>query len=56
MQVGFQNQGPANQPMNLAQQTGGQQTMANAMFHGDRAPQRYVEIYQQVPEPQPPHR
>jgi len=38
MQVGFQNQGPANQPMNLAQQMGGQQAMANAMFPGDRAP------------------
>jgi len=56
MQVGFQNHGPANQPMNLAQQNGGQQAMANAMFPGDRAPQRHVEAYQQVPEPQPAHR
>ena len=56
MQVGFQNQGPANQPMNLAQQVGGQQVMANAMFPGDRAPHRYVEAYQQVPELQPAHR
>jgi len=39
----FQNQGPANQLMNLAQQMGGQQLMANAMFLGDRAPQRHVE-------------
>jgi len=38
MQVGFQNQGLANQPMNLAQQIGGHQAMANAMFPGDRAP------------------
>jgi len=56
MQVGFQNQGPANQPMNLAQQIGGQQAMANVMFSGDRAPQRHVEAYQQVPEPQLAHR
>jgi len=38
MHVGFQNQGPANQSMNLAQQIGGQQAMANAMFPGERAP------------------
>jgi hypothetical protein len=42
--------------MNLAQQIGGQQAMANAMFPRDRAPQRHVEAYQQVPEPQPAHR
>jgi hypothetical protein len=30
--------------------------MDNAMFPRDRAPQGHVEIYQQVPEPQPPHR
>jgi len=38
MQVGCQNRGPADQPMNLAQQIGDQQPMANAMFPGDRAP------------------
>jgi len=42
--------------MNLAQQVGGQQVAANAMFHGDRAPQRHVEAYQQVPDPQLAHR
>jgi len=42
--------------MNLAQQIGGQQAMANAMFPGDHAPQRHVEAYQQVPKPQPAHR
>jgi len=51
---GFQNQGLVNQPMNLGQQIGGQ--MVNPMFHADRAPQRHVETYQQVPDPQPPHR
>jgi hypothetical protein len=56
MQLGFQNQGPVNQPMNLAQQFGGQQAMANAMFPRDRAPQRHVEAYQQMPDPQPAHR
>jgi len=56
MQHGFQNQGPVNQPMNLAQQVGGQQAVANPMFPGDRAHQRYVEAYQQVPDPQPAHR
>ena len=56
MQLGFQNQGPTHQPMNLAQQIGGQQPMANIMFRGDRAPQRHVEAYQQVPEPQLAHR
>jgi len=40
--------------MNLGQQVGGQ--MVNPMFHADRAPQRHVEAYQQVPDPQPPHR
>ena len=56
MQLGFQNQGPINQPINHTQQIGGQQVMANAMFPRDRAPQRHVEAYQQVPHPQPPHR
>jgi len=42
--------------MNLGQQLGGQQAMVNPMFLGDRAPQRHVEAYQQVPDPQPPHR
>jgi len=42
--------------MNLAQQVGVQQTMANAMFPGDRAPHRHVESYQQVPDLQPTHR
>ena len=40
--------------MNLGQQVGGQ--MINPMFHADRAPQRHMEAYQQVPDPQPPHR
>jgi len=56
VQPGFQNQGLINQPMNLGQQLGGQHTMVNPVFHGDRAPQRHVEAYQQVPDPQPPHR
>jgi len=56
MQVGFQNQAPTVQPMNLAQQIGGPQAMANTMFAGDRVPQRHVEAYQQVPEVQPVHR
>jgi len=30
--------------------------MANAMFPRDHAPQGHVEVYQQVPEPQPTHR
>jgi len=55
MLVGFQNQGLANQPMNLAQQIGGQQAMANVMFPRERAPQRYMEAYQQVPELQLTH-
>jgi hypothetical protein len=42
----------ANQPMNLGQQFGGQ--TINPMFHADRAPQRYMEVYQQAPDPQPP--
>jgi len=54
VQPGFQNQRLANQPMNLGQQFGGQ--MINPMFHADRAPQRHVEVYQQAPDPQPPHR
>jgi len=54
IQPRFQNQGLVNQPMNLGQQIGGQ--MVNQMFHADRAPQRHVEAYQQVPDPQPPHR
>jgi len=41
--------------MNLAQQVGGQQVMANAMFPRERAPQRHVEAYQQVPDQQPAH-
>jgi len=58
-----------NQPMNLSQQfggqhPGGQQTsgqhiggqMINPMFHADCAPHRHVEPYQQMPDPQPPHR
>jgi len=48
MQVGFQNQGPVNQPMNLTQQIGAQQAMANVMFPRDRVPRRHVEAYQQV--------
>jgi len=51
---GFQNQGLPNQPMNLGQQFGGQ--TINPMFHADCAPQRHVEVNQQVPDPQPPHR
>ena len=42
--------------MNLGQQVGGQQAMVNPMFPGDRAPQRHVEAYQQVSDPQPVHR
>jgi len=46
------------------QQIGGQQfggpqivgQMINPMFHADRVPHRHVEAYQQVPDPQPPHR
>jgi len=45
MQVGFQNQGPVNQPMNLTQQIGSQQAMVNMMFPGDHVPQRHVEAY-----------
>jgi len=55
VQPGFQNQGLINQSMNFGQQVGGQQAMANPMFPGDRAPQRHVEVYQQVPDPQPVH-
>jgi len=53
---GFQNQWLINLPMNLGQQIGGQQAMANLMFHGDRTPLRHVEAYQQVPDPQLAHR
>jgi len=66
---GFQNQGLPNQPVNPGQQIGGQQIggqqfggqqmggqMINPMFHADRAPNRHVEAYQQMPDPQPPHR
>ena len=56
MQAGFQNQAPAVQPMNLTQQNGGLQAMANMMFAGDRVPPRHVEAYQQMPEVQPAHR
>jgi len=56
VQPGFQNQGLINQPMNLAPQVGGQQVVANPMFPGNRTPQRHVEAYQQVPDPQPAHR
>jgi len=56
MQPRFQNQGLINRPMNLGQQVGGQQAMVNPMFPRDRAPQRHVEAYQQVPDPQPVHR
>ena len=51
MQPGFQNQGLMNQPMNLGQHVGGQQAMVNPICPGDRAPQRHVEAYQQVPDP-----
>jgi len=54
IQPRFQNQGLINQPMNLGQQIGGQ--TVNPMFHADRAPQRHMEVYQQVPDPQSPHR
>jgi len=54
IQPGFQNQGLTNQPMNLGQQIDGQ--MINPIFQADRAPQRHVEAYQEVPDPQPPHR
>jgi len=42
--------------MNLAQQIGGQQPMANVMFPGECVPQRHVEAYQKVLELQPAHR
>ena len=48
VQPGFQNQWLINQQMNLGQQLGGQRAIVNPMFHGDRAPQRHVEAYQQV--------
>ena len=56
MQPRFLNQGLINLPMNLGQQVGGQQAMANPMFPADRAPQRQVEADQQVPDPQLAHR
>jgi len=56
MHPGFRNQGLINQSMNLGQQVGGQHAMVNPMFPRDRAPQRHVEAYQQVPDPQPAHR
>jgi len=37
IQPGFQNPGLTNQPMNLTQQVGGQQAVANPMFPRDRA-------------------
>ena len=42
--------------MNLGQQVGGQHAVANPMFPRDRAPQRHMEAYQQMPDPQPAHR
>jgi len=42
--------------MNLPQQIGGPQAMANILFVGDRVLQRHVEEYQHVPEIQPAHR
>jgi len=56
MQPRFQNQGLINQPMNLGQQTGGQQAVTSPVFPRDRAPQRHVEAYQQMPDPQLVHR
>jgi len=38
--------------MNLSQQVGGQQAVANPMFPRDRAPYRHVEAYQQMQDPQ----
>jgi len=38
MQVGFQNQALAAQSMNLIQQIGGPQVVANIPFAGDRVP------------------
>ena len=58
MQVGFQNQASAGQPMNPVQQIGRPQAVANMPFAGDRMPQRHMEAYQQMPpvEIQPVHR
>ena len=59
IQPRFHNQGLVNQPMNLGQQIGGQQIggqIINPMLHADRAPHRQVEVYQQAPDPQLPHR
>ena len=30
--------------------------MINPMFHVERVPHRHMEAYQQMPDPQPPHR
>jgi hypothetical protein len=49
MQFGFQNQASGVQPMNLVQQIGGPQAVANMPFVGDRMPHRHVEAYQQMP-------
>jgi hypothetical protein len=49
MQVGFQNQASAAQPMNPFQQVNGLQVAANMPIARDRGPQRYAEGYQQVP-------
>jgi len=38
MHVGFQNQAPVAQPMNLAQQIGGPQAMVNMLFARDSVP------------------
>jgi hypothetical protein len=58
MQVGFQNQASAAQPMDHVQQIGGPQAVVNVSFAGDRMPQRHVKAYQQMPpvEIQPVHR
>jgi hypothetical protein len=45
MQVGFQNQASAAQPMNPFQQVSGPQVTANMLIAEDRVPQRYVEGY-----------
>jgi len=49
MQIGFQNQASATQPMNPIQQIGRPQVVANMSFAGDRMPQTHVEAYQQMP-------
>ena len=60
------NAQPANESWEQVggQQIGGQQLggpriggqIINPMFHADCAPHRHVEAYQQVPDPQLPHR